>query len=946
MINVNLSKSSFILGFSSDKSKNFISDNLSLSPLPATHYTNEDAIIDALKNKTVYEFNNLLKNDSDSYHGWTYVADYKTHPFSHQKGATYYIHARVNKDNQLEFGIFEEIINSVAFKTEKILSFGKAHNNSELLLKIASKEEAEKFILSADKQRIKLSALPKYAGYLNEYSEQYINKHALSVFGNIWTYWYTISNNTLYFCGFPLLLDTSEKGMIYDENGEIVEADLPPTTLNYENADDSNPFKIAVDLVYPESKFSGAKYILEKYCDSSESTSISKTVIGKIENRSVTNFVYNDLISTVDSYSEIGGVYANNDKLEITGPDDLSITQTEDEYYTGNSGFYPFESSYIDIISDDQCYYFENALKTNGFYITNINDNIQINIGNGTVYLGKGKLITEGGGSGFSNWFGGGGGEEGGGGEGEVEGEESKKTKRAKKTYTIDCGDIGYHYYPDEIQYPQIFSHAVYEVDGMEYEGAAAKNKFNYIVDAEKLRNVISGNTRVYSDATYNILTKKLSRKFETWISMYEDGYTPIESQIHTNYTFDNFIKKPNIEDCRYITPENMITQAGGSRSGQAFMNLNVVADDDMLLKSIATSYNGETELDTWGMGEIEKGHFIFENNKLTVWNDVNSETNFRGLNGGVEKTIEIVDNQKIKSEIKNKDIKIENNIFKRNLVDPSSPVSINSFYADSNKIVNHNGEKIRIKYKIRRVKLTPNTKLLAELLNVCASGYNTTPNLSFNPGIYCGDYDLYNGELKTENEYVHTRERVTGDENWGNSIVLDEIPESEVAPLILNFKDLEIKYIPTPRANTQNHQVDDAEEVCAYQMPTKNILMWSGEPQMKLKYKLTHNINPSYNSEDDEIEETELINESILKVKIIPLGSGWYETGQQRDENNELSDAYIDNDLQAHRFTAKIPQKYLKEGEANNIAKIKFFSNTENIPPVEIIGEILSNEN
>jgi hypothetical protein len=52
-----------------------------------------------------------------------------------------------------------------------------------------------------------------------------------------------------------------------------------------------------------------------------------------------------------------------------------------------------------------------------------------------------------------------------------------------------------------------------------------------------------------------------------------------------------------------------------------------------------------------------------------------------------------------------------------------------------------------------------------------------------------------------------------------------------------------------------------------------------------------------------------------------------------------------MDNDLHAHRFTAKIPQKYLNEGEPNNIAKIKFFSNTENIPPVEIMGEILSNE-
>lgn len=932
MINIDLTGSSFILGYASDKSKNFISDNLQLSPLPSNQYDDEEEIIEALKNNTISELNELLKDDTGSYQGWTYVADYKTHQFSHQKGATYYIHARINKDNKLEFGIFEEIISSKNGKIEKILSRNSSFNNSDIFLKIASKEEAEKFILTADKQRIKLSALPKYAGFLNEYSERLLNDHVLSVFGNIWTYWYTISNNTLYFCGFPLLLDTEEKGLIYNINGEIIEADLPPTSLNYENANEDSQFKIAIDLVYPDSPTNGAKYILEKYCDSLEPTSVSKTVIGKLESGSATNYVFNDIISIADSYSELGGAYMENGKMQIAGPDDLILSQTEDEYPIGNSGFYPFESSYIDIISDSQCKYYQKALKVNGFYITNINNNIQINIGDPLVYLGAGRLIDNntGGGGGFNSWFGGGG---SGGGSGK--GEEGEESKRGKKTYIIDCGDIGYEYYPDEIHHPQIFSHAVYEVDGIEYEGKDVHGLFSYTVDADRLRLAITGNTRVYSDAQHNILTKKLSRKFEAWISLFEDQYMPVQSTIWTEYSFNNFIKKPNIEDCRYITPENMNPQAGGGGAGQAFMNLNVVDDEDILLKSIATSFNNETEMPNWGAGEISKSHCKFKNNKLTIWDDVSSSTNFRGLNSNVVKTFEIVDSYKIKNEIKNSDIKIENTIFKKKQLYPSSPaVSVNSFYAKSKNIDNHNGEKIRIRYKISRVKLTPNLRLIQELLNICASGYKINNNLQYNPGIKCGDEDLYNSELITENQYVHTKNRADGNSNWGNETILDDKPISEVAPLILNFKDLTMEYVPKPKPNIQVQTVDDTLEVCEIVSTSKADLKWDGLPQMKMKYKITHN---TANLES-------IDNSTTVNVKIIPLGSGWYEASQQRDENGELTENYMDNDLQAHRFTSVIPQKYLNEGENNNIAKITFFGMGENGGLISIDDEIYSN--
>jgi hypothetical protein len=54
--------------------------------------------------------------------------------------------------------------------------------------------------------KLKKSCLPKYAGYLC--NETFTNKTPgefyLLCYGHIWTYWYTIVDNVLYFIGLPL----------------------------------------------------------------------------------------------------------------------------------------------------------------------------------------------------------------------------------------------------------------------------------------------------------------------------------------------------------------------------------------------------------------------------------------------------------------------------------------------------------------------------------------------------------------------------------------------------------------------------------------------------------------------------------------------------------------------------------------------------------------------
>jgi hypothetical protein len=119
MFTVDLTTNSYLIKNTEKESNNIFSD-INVISNAATHYSNPDILLNIIKSGDFNEINNTLKDDSESYVGWTYVADYKTHLLSRNLGKCYYIHARINRENNLEFGIFDSIINSKNFKVENI----------------------------------------------------------------------------------------------------------------------------------------------------------------------------------------------------------------------------------------------------------------------------------------------------------------------------------------------------------------------------------------------------------------------------------------------------------------------------------------------------------------------------------------------------------------------------------------------------------------------------------------------------------------------------------------------------------------------------------------------------------------------------------------------------------------------------------------------------------
>ena len=91
MITVDLNSPGYIIGSLGSEPQNSIFSDIVSAPLAATHYESDSEVIDAIKLDSLSNYIENLKEDADSYIGWTYVADYKTHPLSKEKGKTYYI---------------------------------------------------------------------------------------------------------------------------------------------------------------------------------------------------------------------------------------------------------------------------------------------------------------------------------------------------------------------------------------------------------------------------------------------------------------------------------------------------------------------------------------------------------------------------------------------------------------------------------------------------------------------------------------------------------------------------------------------------------------------------------------------------------------------------------------------------------------------------------------
>lgn len=316
-----------------------------------------------------------LTDDTESIQGWTYVADYTFHQLS--PGVTnydWYIHARINKNGELEFGCFTSIIDNQFASDEIILAevtgakqdlvWQKKNGlQTHSLLRIATKEEAEAKLLKNGK--IIKSACPQYAGYIvNESNAIYTHgtvTKAVRCYGHLWTYWYTVLDNVLYFIGFPLWQGESVGHMVSGSN-EILAFSIPPTEYDLSYAKvPSSEFREQMalvqdiwlwgeDVVFNEPELlAGAPRILEKYGDDSTETEILNRVLAKFDNESKTmqQIYEGDIVADLTPYPLRGGVYPLKEGLKVLDTTELTTEElTEDNrstvYYTGYSGFMPY----------------------------------------------------------------------------------------------------------------------------------------------------------------------------------------------------------------------------------------------------------------------------------------------------------------------------------------------------------------------------------------------------------------------------------------------------------------------------------------------------------------------------------------------------------------------------------------------------------------------------
>lgn len=344
-----------------------------------------------------------LLEDEESIQGWTYVADYTFHQLS-PGISTYdwYIHARINKNGELEFACFEEVIDS-QFSTDEIILSEVTGAEQELvwqkknglqthsLIRIATKEEAEAKLLKNGK--IIKSACPQYAGYIvNESNALYTHgsvTRGVRCYGHLWTYWYTVIDNVLYFIGFPLWQGESAGHMVSGQD-VVGPYSIPPTEydLSYYSVGDSS-FRTAMSCVmdiwywdkgevvkFQEPELpAGAPRILAKYGDDSTETEILNRVLAKWDEKSKTmqQIHEGDILADLTPYPLKGGVYPLKEGLKVLDSTEIVTEElTEDSsstiYYTGYSGFMPYKAKDIST-ARIFCPYFGVTVHGNSFYI-------------------------------------------------------------------------------------------------------------------------------------------------------------------------------------------------------------------------------------------------------------------------------------------------------------------------------------------------------------------------------------------------------------------------------------------------------------------------------------------------------------------------------------------------------------------------------------------------
>lgn len=341
-----------------------------------------------------------LQDDEESIQGWTYVADYTFHQLS--RGiSTYdwYIHARINKDGELEFGCFSEVIENENSNEKVILAevtgaeqslvWQKKRGLQTHSLRIATKEEAEKKLLKNGK--IIKSACPQYAGYIvNETNAVYTHgnaKRAVRCYGHLWTYWYAVIDNVLYFIGFPLWQGETQGHMV-SGGEEILTFPIPPTEYDKSyslvpNSEFREQMSLVEDIwlwggdvTFNEPELAaGAPRILAKYGDDSTETEILNRVLAKWDDESKTmqQIFEGDIIADLTPYPARGGVYPYEDNLRVFDSTETTTVQLPENelstfYYYGYSGFMPYPAKDVST-TRVYCPYFGVTCYGNTFYI-------------------------------------------------------------------------------------------------------------------------------------------------------------------------------------------------------------------------------------------------------------------------------------------------------------------------------------------------------------------------------------------------------------------------------------------------------------------------------------------------------------------------------------------------------------------------------------------------
>lgn len=233
--------------------KKRVHGDIHFNPAMFGTFNDESGTMDAKKRADWmrrYTVEEPAEDEESDMQGWTYVADYSVHAATpdHTAPYRYYLHARIRKDNLVEFGAFDTIHKGKDAKVYPLAHMGlnnetpfirqRLHGDLQPALRIAGKEESEKVLLKNGK--LIFAAAPKLIGAFMNVGNALVtltygkttSYFLKTYYGHIWVYWGAILDNVFYMVGIPVF-NTDEPGtLVYSpdgENAKRVYVSLPPT---------------------------------------------------------------------------------------------------------------------------------------------------------------------------------------------------------------------------------------------------------------------------------------------------------------------------------------------------------------------------------------------------------------------------------------------------------------------------------------------------------------------------------------------------------------------------------------------------------------------------------------------------------------------------------------------------------------------------------------------